>query len=76
MEGFERCIWIHPFHEEDTVNLAREIGPHKVTFGSDYPHPEGLDKPRAFVNELDGLDEADQQKIMGGNLAALMNAAA
>ena len=76
MEGFERCIWIHPFHEEDTVNLAREIGPHKVTFGSDYPHPEGLDKPRAFVNELDGLDEADKQKIMGGNLAALMNTAA
>ena len=29
-----------------------------------------------LVDELDALDEADQQKIMGGNLAALMNTAA
>jgi len=75
VEAFNRCIWIHPFHEEDTVGLAKELGADRITFGSDYPHPEGLDKPTEFVKELRGLSEDDQRKIMGGNLSALMDAA-
>jgi predicted TIM-barrel fold metal-dependent hydrolase len=44
-----------------------------VLFGSDYPHPEGLADPLSYLDELEGLDEESVAKIMGGNLAALMN---
>jgi predicted TIM-barrel fold metal-dependent hydrolase len=51
------------------------IGVDHVLFGSDYPHPEGLADPVSYVDELEGLDEESIRKIMGGNLAALMNVA-
>ncbi len=64
-----RNIWIHPFFEEDPIGLITAIGPDKVVFGSDYPHPEGLADPVSYVNELTSLPEDDVRRIMGGNLA-------
>ena len=64
-----RNIWIHPFFEEDPVGLITAIGPDKVVFGSDYPHPEGLADPVSYVKELASLPEDDVKRIMGGNLA-------
>ena len=43
-----------------------------MLFGSDFPHPEGLADPLAFVDDLVGLPDADIKKIMGGNLAGLI----
>jgi predicted TIM-barrel fold metal-dependent hydrolase len=51
------------------------LGVDNVVFGSDYPHPEGLFDPVTWVDELEGLPEADQAKIMGGNLGKLMKVA-
>jgi predicted TIM-barrel fold metal-dependent hydrolase len=76
MVAFKRCVYVHPFHEEDTVGLVRLIGVDNVLFGSDYPHPEGKYDPVSFVDELEGLAEADVAKVMGGNLARIMNVAA
>ena len=76
LEAFRRCVWVHPFHEEDTVGLAELIGVDNVVFGSDYPHPEGMYDPLTFVDELDSLSVADQAKIMGGNLAKILKVAA
>jgi predicted TIM-barrel fold metal-dependent hydrolase len=73
VEVFKRNIFVHPFHEEDPVGLCRLIGVDNVIFGSDYPHPEGLADPLSFVDELGGLSDADVAKVMGGNLARLMN---
>lgn len=72
LEAFRRCVWVHPFHEEDTVGLAKLIGIDNVVFGSDYPHPEGMYDPLTFVDELESLPVADQAKIMGGNLAGIL----
>jgi predicted TIM-barrel fold metal-dependent hydrolase len=44
-----------------------------VLFGSDYPHPEGLGDPVSYVDQLAGQPEELVRKIMGGNLAKLMN---
>jgi predicted TIM-barrel fold metal-dependent hydrolase len=44
-----------------------------VLFGSDYPHPEGLAEPASYIDELKGLPDESIRKIMGGNLARLMN---
>ncbi len=71
----KRSIFVHPFHEEDPISLVDLLGADNVVFGSDYPHPEGLFDPVTWVDELEGLEEADQAKIMGGNLAKLMKVA-
>jgi predicted TIM-barrel fold metal-dependent hydrolase len=76
MVAFKRSIFVHPFHEEDTLGLVKLLGADNVLFGSDYPHPEGMFDPITFVDEIDELSEADQAKIMGGNLARLMKVAA
>jgi predicted TIM-barrel fold metal-dependent hydrolase len=76
MVVFRRSIFVHPFHEEDTVGLVKLLGADNVVFGSDYPHPEGMYDPITFVDEIDELPETDQAKIMGGNLAKLMKVAA
>ncbi|MCU1380555.1 MAG: amidohydrolase 2 [Acidimicrobiales bacterium] len=73
---FKRNIFVHPFHEEDPRGLVELIGPDNVIFGSDYPHPEGMADPISFVDDLEGLPQDQVAKIMGGNLARLMNVAA
>jgi predicted TIM-barrel fold metal-dependent hydrolase len=70
--AFRRCIYVHPFHEEDPVGLAELIGADHILFGSDWPHPEGLADPLSFVDELAGLPDEDVRRIMGGNLASLI----
>ncbi len=72
VETFKRCVFVHPFHEDDPRGLADLIGIDNVLFGSDYPHPEGLADPISFVDELDDFSEDEKAKIMGGNLAGLM----
>ena len=73
VEVFKRQINISPFWEEDLGALADLIGEDRVLFGSDYPHPEGLADPASYVKELEGQPEERVRKIMGGNLARLMN---
>jgi predicted TIM-barrel fold metal-dependent hydrolase len=70
---FRRNIHISPFWEEDLPALAELIGDDNVLFGSDYPHPEGLADPVSYTDELKGAPEEVVRKIMGGNLARLMN---
>ncbi|MCK9929166.1 amidohydrolase [Frankia sp. Mgl5] len=73
IEVIKRNINISPFWEEDLGALAGLIGEDRVLFGSDYPHPEGLASPLTYLDELKHLPEATTRKIMGGNLARLMN---
>jgi predicted TIM-barrel fold metal-dependent hydrolase len=73
VEVIKRNIYISPFWEEDLGALADLVGVEHVLFGSDYPHPEGLADPASYANELAGLPDESIRKIMGGNLASLMN---
>jgi predicted TIM-barrel fold metal-dependent hydrolase len=70
-ETFHRCIYVNPFWEDDVNDLVKVLGPERVLFGSDYPHPEGLDDPVAWVEELEGHSQEDIRRIMGGNLYEL-----
>jgi len=72
MEAFKRCIYVHPFHEEDPIGLVKLIGADNVLFGSDFPHPEGMYDPIGFVDQLEGMSEDDKAKVMGGNLNRIM----
>jgi predicted TIM-barrel fold metal-dependent hydrolase len=73
---FKRNIWVHPFHEDDPMDVVRLIGADRVVFGSDYPHPEGLAEPLSYVDRLQGLSHDEIARIMGGNLADILRIAA
>ena len=73
IEAMRRAIHISPFWEEDFGRLAELLGPDRVLFGSDFPHPEGLGDPVQFVDEIAHLGDELVGKIMGDNLARLMN---
>lgn len=75
VQVFKRNIFVHPFHEDDPKGLVGVLGADNVLFGSDYPHPEGMADPISFVDELEGLPHEDVAKVMGGNLARLLNVA-
>jgi len=50
------------------------MGPERLLFGSDYPHPEGLGNPVSFVDDLpESLSSEDTARIMGGNLRELLH---
>ena len=51
--------------------MADLCGVDRVIFGSDWPHPEGLAEPTHLIDDLQGLDEEGQRKVMGGNMVDL-----
>jgi predicted TIM-barrel fold metal-dependent hydrolase len=72
VEEVRNRIHISPFWEEDMAALSEVVGVERVLFGSDYPHPEGLADPVSYIDAIQGMTQADQAKIMGGNLARLI----
>ncbi|MFT4572475.1 MAG: hypothetical protein ACI91F_003378, partial [Candidatus Binatia bacterium] len=52
-------------------DLTKLIGVGHVLAGSDYPHPEGLESPIEFADELVGLDDQAIRRVMRENLAEL-----
>ncbi|MEZ5168577.1 MAG: amidohydrolase family protein [Acidimicrobiales bacterium] len=72
---FRRNVYVNPFWEDELENLIELMGADHVLFGSDYPHPEGLENPIEFVNDLpESLPHDDVARIMGGNLKELLHA--
>jgi predicted TIM-barrel fold metal-dependent hydrolase len=69
---FHRNVWVNPFWEDSVTGLVDLIGADRVCFGSDYPHPEGLDDPVAWRHELDGVPPADVERIMSTNMFGLL----
>jgi predicted TIM-barrel fold metal-dependent hydrolase len=72
LEVLRRNVWIHIFRDPNPVELIGLLGVDNSMFGSDFPHPEGLRDPLAFSEDISSLPAADQEKVMGGNLARLM----
>jgi len=71
-EIFREHIWVSPYHEEDPRAIVDAIGVDHVLFGSDYPHPEGLAEPLAYVDDLATFSDADVRRIMRDNAARLL----
>jgi predicted TIM-barrel fold metal-dependent hydrolase len=75
VEVFKRNVYVQPFHEDDPLALIDLVGVDNVIFGSDYPHPEGIADPITYVDGLQELPPDAVAKVMGGNLARLIDAA-
>ena len=72
--AMRRNVYISPFWEEDYGHLAKLLGEDHVLFGSDFPHPEGLEHPVALRRTISPTTAPNwSRKFMGGNLAQLMN---
>jgi predicted TIM-barrel fold metal-dependent hydrolase len=69
---FRQNVWVAPFFEDDVPALCQLIGVEHVLNGSDYPHPEGLLWPTEFVEELEGMREADVRRVMRDNFVSLL----
>jgi predicted TIM-barrel fold metal-dependent hydrolase len=72
---FQRNVWVNPFWEDSVRGLVDLLGAERVCFGSDYPHPEGLDDPVGWREEVRDLPAADVERIMSTNLKALLTPA-
>ena len=72
VDTVRRHLWVCPFWEDDITALADLIGPERVTFGSDWPHPEGVAEPVHFAKYLEGFSAEDVRKIMRENGAGLL----
>ena len=71
---FRKHICVTPFHEDDVQRLVDIVGAESVTFGSDFPHPEGLASPvNDFLEDLEVGDERVVEKIMRSNLKGLLD---
>jgi hypothetical protein len=70
IEVFKRNVWFHAFHEPNPKELI-DIGlpADHIFFGSDFPHPEGMEDPLAYSEVVSDLPLEQQELIMGGTLA-------
>jgi predicted TIM-barrel fold metal-dependent hydrolase len=71
VDAFRRHVWINPFWEDDLLEIVELMGAEHVTYGSDWPHMEGMEHPRDIFDEIDGLSDADQKLVLHDNAAAL-----
>ena len=65
-------VFYHPFYEENVYRLVEMVGVDQVMFGSDWPHPEGLETPTDWQDEIAEMNEEDREKIMGGNVMKVL----
>jgi predicted TIM-barrel fold metal-dependent hydrolase len=69
-EVFNRNVYVHAFHEPDPKGLLDlGIPADHVMFGSDFPHPEGMEDPLAYSEVVKDLPIEQQALIMGGSIA-------
>jgi predicted TIM-barrel fold metal-dependent hydrolase len=73
VDVFNRNVWVHIFHEADPKGLI-DLGlpVDHLMFGSDFPHPEGMEDPLAYVEIVENLPLDQQELIMGGALEKAM----
>jgi predicted TIM-barrel fold metal-dependent hydrolase len=70
---FKGHVRVNPFPEEDHVRLFKLLGPERLLFGSDWPHPEGITEPGKYPEFLPaGTTPETIQRIMRGNARALL----
>jgi nitrite reductase/ring-hydroxylating ferredoxin subunit len=71
VDVFKRSVWVDGCQGPDPKGLLDlGIPADHVMFGSDFPHPEGMEDPLAYSEVVKDLPMEDQALIMGGARAA------
>ncbi|HXY92146.1 MAG TPA: amidohydrolase family protein [Acidimicrobiia bacterium] len=71
VDQFHEHCWVAPFVEDSVVELARHLPVERILFGSDWPHAEGMRRPRDFFRNVAEFSLDDQRKIMVENAREL-----
>jgi len=74
-EALAAHLWISPFPEDDISDVISILGPDRVLFGSDYPHPEGLRLPQDYLELIDNQSPEVKRKVLRTNTAKLIGLA-
>ncbi|WP_025736732.1 amidohydrolase family protein [Mycobacterium genavense] len=72
LEVCRRNVWVSPFWEGSVADVVETVGWDKVLFGSDYPHPEGLETPKGYFKYAEGMDRRRTYDFMGDNARRFM----
>jgi uncharacterized protein len=68
-EIFQKSCWISFEPVEGGLHyLADYIGPHKIMWATDYPHPDGFfpGAPKMIAKQLEGLSPETKHQVMAG----------
>ncbi|MCU4183492.1 amidohydrolase [Acidiferrimicrobium sp. IK] len=71
VESFREHVWVAPFYEDDICRVRDAIGADRILLGSDWPHPEGLSEPRAWIPDFVSLTPDEQRLALRENLKVL-----
>ena len=71
VESFREHVWVAPFYEDSIADIRDLIGADRILLGSDWPHPEGLSEPKAWVSDFEVLSDDEQRLALRENLKAL-----
>lgn len=71
VETLRSHVSVAPFYEDDISVLRDLIGAERILLGSDWPHPEGLAEPRAWVGDFAGLSADERRLALRDNLRKL-----
>jgi predicted TIM-barrel fold metal-dependent hydrolase len=71
VDSFREHVWVAPFYEDDVLKVRDDIGADRILLGSDWPHPEGLSAPRAWLGDFAALTPAEQRLALRENLKQL-----
>jgi predicted TIM-barrel fold metal-dependent hydrolase len=71
VESFREHVWVAPFYEDNILNVRDAIGANRVLLGSDWPHPEGLSEPRAWLPDFVALSDEERRMALRDNLKEL-----
>jgi predicted TIM-barrel fold metal-dependent hydrolase len=75
VERFHSNIWVAPFQEDSILRLSDVMNVDHILYGSDWPHPEGVEYPADGIQDFTGLSAENQRKIMSDNLKTLLQLA-
>ena len=74
-ETFMKQVFVAPSYEDDMDELATLIPVERILFGSDFPHPEGLAEPLAYLREFENFHPNQVERIFHANLKGLLEGA-
>lgn len=73
-EHYLRQIFVDTlvYDPQNVGHIAKRMGADRMVLGTDYPFDMGEEHPLEVLRAVDGLSDADRQKIMADNALALL----
>jgi predicted TIM-barrel fold metal-dependent hydrolase len=71
VEVMREHVWVAPFYEDDITAVRDAMGTDRLLLGSDWPHPEGLSEPRAWLSDFAAFTVEERRQVFRDNLKGL-----